>query len=221
MRLTFSLLAAATALLTFSQAAQACEADGEYVGAVCFTAATFCPDGYLEANGQIVNAQQYQALFSLVGNKYGGTTNQTFGVPDLRGRSPVGQGTGPGLTNAQQYTTRGGDSTTLSVAQMPAHTHSATATTVTVNATTSVGMSATPSADNNQLATASGPGVKLYAAPGGSGSQVALAGASGSSPGSAVTLADAGGGTGMPTVSPQLVMRACIATRGDYPIRPD
>jgi len=65
---------------------------------VCFTAATYCPAGYLEANGQNVPVNQYSALYSLVGNRYGGTTGQNFNLPKMQGLSSVGQGTGPGLT---------------------------------------------------------------------------------------------------------------------------
>lgn len=221
MKTSLSLAVATTVLMTFSHAVQACEADGEFIGAVCFTAATYCPDGYLEANGQTVPVMPYQALYSLIGVSYGGTIGQNFTLPNLQGYSPAGQGAGPGLTPAVQYKTRGAESQTLTLAQMPAHTHAATLkATATVNATTNSAASAAPSAVNNQLAAAV-PASKLYAPAGSAGTQVPLAGAVTGMPGSTVTLGNTGGNTPIPTLSPQLVLKACIATVGAYPVRPD
>nr|WP_318381474.1 tail fiber protein [uncultured Enterobacter sp.] len=224
MKTSLSLVVATTALLAFSSGAQACEGEGEFIGAVCFTAATFCPSGYLDANGQTVLVNQFQGLYSLVGNHYGGTPGVNFTLPNLQGFSPAGQGTGPGLTNAAQYSTRGAESQTLTQAQLPAHTHTATlnptATGLSVNASTSPGANAAPSAANNQLATAT-PNAKIYA-PASTGSDtVPLAGLAGGIAGAAVALATTGGGMPITTVSPQLVLKACIAYDGDYPVNPN
>jgi len=81
MKISLSMVVATTALMTFSHIVQACEGDSDFTGAVCFTAATYCPAGYLEANGQNVPVNQYQALYSLVGNRYGGTAGQNFNLP--------------------------------------------------------------------------------------------------------------------------------------------
>lgn len=224
MKTSLSLVVATTALMTFSYDVQACEGDSDFIGAVCFTAATYCPVGYLEANGQNVPVNQYQALYSLVGNRYGGTAGQNFTLPNMQGFSPAGQGAGPGLTPATQYTTRGAESQTLTMAQMPAHTHATTlipaAPGVTVNATATGGANAAPSATNNQLAAAS-PAAKMYAPSTSAGTSVPLAGVSGGTTGATLTLANNGGTTPLPTVSPQLVLKACIASDGIYPINPN
>lgn len=224
MKISLSMVVATTALMTFSHIVQACEGDSDFTGAVCFTAATYCPAGYLEANGQNVPVNQYQALYSLVGNRYGGTAGQNFNLPNMQGFSPAGQGTGPGLTAAAQYTTRGAESQTLTMAQMPAHTHVTTlnpaAPGVTVNATATSGANAAPSASNNQLAAAS-PGAKMYAPSNSGGTAVALAGVSGGTTGATLTLANNGGTTPLPTISPQLVLKACIAANGIYPVNPN
>lgn len=219
MKTSLSLVVATTALMTISYGVQACEGDSDFIGAVCFTAATYCPVGYLEANGQNVPINQYPALYSLMGNIYGGTPGQSFGLPNMQGFSPVGQGTGPGLTAATQYTTRGAESQTLTMAQMPAHTHAATLN-VTLNATATTGANAAPSATNNQLAVAS-PAAKMYAPSTSGGTSVPLAGVNGGITGAILTLANNGGTTPLPTISPQLVLKACIAANGIYPVKPN
>lgn len=219
MKTSLSLVVATTALMTISYGVQACEGDSDFIGAVCFTAATYCPVGYLEANGQNVPINQYPALYSLVGNIYGGTPGQSFGLPNMQGFSPVGQGTGPGLTAATQYTTRGAESQTLTMAQMPAHTHAATLN-VTLNTTATTGANAAPSATNNQLAVAS-PAAKMYAPSTSGGTSVPLAGVNGGITGAILTLANNGGTTPLPTISPQLVLKACIAANGIYPVKPN
>lgn len=219
MKISLSLVVVTTVLMTFSHSVQACEGDSDFTGAVCFTAATYCPAGYLEANGQNVPVNQYQALYSLVGNRYGGTAGQNFNLPNMQGFSPAGQGTGPGLTAAAQYTTRGAESQTLTMAQMPAHTHVATLN-VTVNATTTGGANVAPSATNNQLAAAS-PAAKMYASSTSGGTSVPLAGVSGGTTGATLTLANNGGTAPLATISPQLVLKACIAAYGLYPVKPN
>ena len=104
-RTYFSMVVATTALMTFSYGVQACEGESDFIGAVCFTAANYCPAVYLKTNGQNVPINQYPALYSLVGDSYGGTPGQSFALPNMQGFSPVGQGTGPELTAATQYTT--------------------------------------------------------------------------------------------------------------------
>ncbi|MEO1730080.1 MAG: tail fiber protein [Pseudomonadota bacterium] len=77
-----------------------------YVGQVILVGSNFCPAGTLEANGQILSVSDYSSLFSLYGTAYGGDGRSTFGLPDLRGRAPVGNGEGVGLepvARGQQY----------------------------------------------------------------------------------------------------------------------
>ncbi|PWC19320.1 phage tail protein [Brenneria roseae subsp. roseae] len=217
------MLASGLTLVAVSPGAMAtCSADSPYIGSVCFTAVAFCPTGYLAAEGQTIQISSYQALYSLLGNRYGGDGRTTFQLPDLRGRSPIGQGQGPGLTDAPMGSTRGNEKVTLTVAQMPAHSHLATlsptpGTTVVVNATENAGVSATPSAANNQLAAASTPAARIYAPAG--GTQVPLGGVSGGGSGGTIAVQPNGGSQSFDIISPQIALKACIASLGIYPTR--
>lgn len=225
---------AATGLSLFSvsQVAQATCSSEAYVGSVCFTAATYCPNDYLEAQGQILPVSQYQALFSVVGGVYGGDSRTTFGIPDLRGRSPVGLGLGAGLTQpVTPGEKRGTETNALTLAQMPNHSHTATFTPVitpgtppVVKAVAKDGVSQTPSATNNQLSTATGPTAKIYGpAAGASDTQINLAGVSGGGAAGisgTVAVAATGGSQPFAIIPPQVALRACIAVNGYYPPRP-
>ena len=87
-------------------------------------AGSTAPDGYLMCNGQAVSRTDYAALFAVIGTTYGaGDGTTTFNVPDLQGRFPLGAGAGNGLT-ARAVGQKGGEEThTLTVAEMPAHSH--------------------------------------------------------------------------------------------------
>lgn len=68
-----------------------------YMGEIAIFGTNFCPRGWAEANGQLLKISEYQALFSLLGTMYGGDGRTTFALPDLRGRTAIGKGNGPGL----------------------------------------------------------------------------------------------------------------------------
>ncbi len=216
-----SLCLVASGLLMFSLSSRvlACGGDEPYLGSVCFSVTNYCPEGYLEANGQQLAINDYQALYTLLGTTYGGTTT-TFNLPDLRGRVPVGQGTGPGLMPVVQGQKRGVESVMLSESNLPPHSHTPTFTpgsssALSLNATTTTATSATPTTTANQLGSSTGPSVKIYA-PGG-GTQAPLAGVGGA----VVTVQPAGtGSAAVPVMTPQSVLRACVVVRGIYPPQP-
>src|SRR3954466_12076495 len=82
----------------------------------------FAPKGWALCDGQLLPINQNQALFSLLGTTFGGDGRVNFGLPDLRGRAPIHVGSGHTLGE------RGGEQGhTLSIAEIPTHTHSATA----------------------------------------------------------------------------------------------
>lgn len=102
-----------------------------YIGTLMPFPYNFTPQDWLPCNGQLLQIQQYTALFSLLGNAYGGNGSTTFALPQLNtGQTPMpvraamGQGNGPGLTPRSMGQAVGSDTATLDVAQMPAHTHS-------------------------------------------------------------------------------------------------
>lgn len=95
-----------------------------YIGEIRIFAGSFAPAGWNFCDGAMLPISQLQALFALIGTTYGGDGQQTFALPDLRGRVPVHQGQGPGLSNRVMGESGGTESVTLAVAQIPAHNHS-------------------------------------------------------------------------------------------------
>jgi microcystin-dependent protein len=83
----------------------------------------FAPRDWQSCNGQVMPITQNTALFSLLGTYYGGNGTTTFALPDLRGRSIVGTGNGPGLTGIVIGQNGGTENTTLTLANLPAHNH--------------------------------------------------------------------------------------------------
>jgi microcystin-dependent protein len=96
----------------------------EFLGHIEITAA---PTGEFDrrpsVNGQIVSRNQNVALYQVIGDTYGGNGFTNFGLPDLRGRVPIGAGAGPGLTDRPLASSLGEPSHTLTPDELPAHTH--------------------------------------------------------------------------------------------------
>lgn len=83
------------------------------------------PNGYLGCSGQVVSRTTYSALFEAIGTAWGvGDGSGTFGIPDFRGRNIIGVGQGAGLTNRVLGASGGAETHTLTVGEMPTHTHS-------------------------------------------------------------------------------------------------
>jgi microcystin-dependent protein len=87
-------------------------------------AGNFAPAGWMFCEGQLLPISDYETLFNLIGTTYGGDGQSTFALPDLRGRLPIHQGNG--FTLAE---TGGVETVTLTVSQIPAHSHPYLATT--------------------------------------------------------------------------------------------
>lgn len=94
-----------------------------YIGEIRLFAGNFAPRDWALCQGQILSIAENEVLFQLIGTTYGGDGQQTFALPDLRGRLPVHQGQGPGLSGRTIGELGGTESVTLTVAQMPAHSH--------------------------------------------------------------------------------------------------
>ena len=95
-----------------------------YVGEIRMFAGNFAPAGWMFCEGQLLPISEYETLFNLIGTTYGGDGQSTFALPDLRGRIPLHQGNGFILAE-----TGGAEEITLTVSQIPAHTHPLLATT--------------------------------------------------------------------------------------------
>ncbi|WP_297337899.1 tail fiber protein [Algoriphagus sp.] len=97
-----------------------------FVGEIVMFPFNFAPRGFSWCDGQLLPISQNTALFSLLGTTYGGDGKSTFALPDLQGRVPMQQGQGPGLP-LHDLGERGGlASVTLTVNEIPLHSHSAT-----------------------------------------------------------------------------------------------
>ena len=94
-----------------------------FVGQIITAGFNFAPRGYATCDGQILSIAQNTALFSLLGTLFGGNGQTTFALPDLRGRIPVHQGQGPGLTNRTMGEVAGEQAHTLISTEMPMHNH--------------------------------------------------------------------------------------------------
>ncbi|HSC54236.1 MAG TPA: tail fiber protein [Phnomibacter sp.] len=101
----------------------------------------FAPSGYAACSGQLLPISSNTALFSLLGTNFGGNGTTNFALPDLRGRVPMGFGNGPGFTPRTIGEQDGAEMSTLTIAEMPSHTH-------TLNAVNVNGNSNTPGANN-------------------------------------------------------------------------
>ncbi len=99
-----------------------------YVGEIRMFAGNFAPAGWMFCEGQLLPISEYETLFNLIGTTYGGDGQSTFALPDLRGRIPLHQGNG--FTLAE---TGGVETVTLTVSQIPAHTHPLIASSSTGN----------------------------------------------------------------------------------------
>jgi microcystin-dependent protein len=96
-----------------------------FIGEIRMFGGNFAPSGWSFCNGALVGISQNAALYNLIGTTYGGDGQNTFGLPDLQGRVPVHQGQGAGLSNYGLGQVGGAETVTLSLQQLPSHTHPA------------------------------------------------------------------------------------------------
>ena len=172
-----------------------------YIGEIRMVGFTFAPEGWANADGQMLAPSEYSALYSLYGTTYGGDGRSTFGLPDLRGRVPIHCGQGPGLPSYQMGWAGGYPTVVLSEPQMPAHDHTAT-----VNAKAADADQAAPT--DHYWAQLS-RGAAAYAAD----HDTTMATDS-------VQVGPSGGSQPHQNMQPYLTIRFCVAMTGIYPSRP-
>ncbi len=107
-----------------------------YLGDIRMFAGNFAPRTWAFCQGQLMSIAQNSALYSLLGTIYGGDGRATFALPDLRGRVPIGQGQGPGLTNRPIGQMSGSENVTVLSTELPAHNHGFFATQQDANTST-------------------------------------------------------------------------------------
>lgn len=100
-----------------------------YVGEIRMFAGNFAPNGWMFCEGAPLPISENDVLFQLIGTTYGGDGEQTFNLPNLASRVPIHMGTGPDGTTYQLGEMAGTEQETLTVQQIPSHTHPLTATT--------------------------------------------------------------------------------------------
>ena len=96
-----------------------------FIGEIRMFGGNFAPVDWAFCDGSVLPISQYEPLFALIGTTYGGDGQTTFALPDLRGRLPVHQGSGPGLSTYVLGQMAGSETVTLTSQQLPAHTHAA------------------------------------------------------------------------------------------------
>lgn len=164
-----------------------------FIGQITFVGFNFAPRGWSTCAGQLLPISSHTALFSLLGTSFGGDGRSTFALPDLRGRSPVGEGNGPGLPSVTRGQKGGASSFTLTAAKMPSHSHSQTASSDEASTDDSAGNVPADSGDDRF-------------APVGAGAAMGSTGTT-------------GGGQPVDHRSPYLGLYACIALTGLFPSR--
>jgi microcystin-dependent protein len=174
-----------------------------YIGEIRIFGGTYAPANWMFCEGQIMSIQQNTALFSILGTMYGGNGTVTFGLPDLRGSAPIGQGQGPGLTQRSVGEMGGSPTVTLLQSEMPNHTHAAMGSPQNGDTTSPA------NAVWAQYATGGRPPVttKLYAQT----SDVTMA---------PTALNAAGKSQPHNNMQPYLAMRFIICVNGNFPPRP-
>ena len=166
------------------------------LGSITLFAFDWAPNGWARCDGTLLSISSNTALFSLLGTTYGGNGQTTFALPDLRGRAPIHDGTGPGLSPKVIGEMGGTENVTLTAANVAPHTH-----TVAASATAS---SKSPS------------GMVPGYTDGGS----SYGTSDGTTMAPTMVQPNAGGPTPVDIESPYLAMNYCIAVEGVYPSRP-
>lgn len=169
-----------------------------FIGEIRVFGFNFAPRGWALCDGQLLPIAQNTALFSLLGTIYGGDGRTTFALPDLRGRAALHQGNGPGLSPRAIGQRSGSETNTLSVNQLPSHTHQVRAFGGPGNANTAPG--------------------NVWSNDAGNQSATYNSGAANANMGSSA-LANTGGNQAVNNMQPFLVVNYCIALTGIFPSR--
>lgn len=174
------------------------------IGEIRLFAGNFAPRNWAFCNGNLLEVDQYTALFSILGTTYGGNGRTNFALPDLRGRGALHEGTGPSLSTRRLGEKGGAETVTLNENQIPSHTHTATAI---VNADGNAASTNTPSGNVWASPTEDVNGF-------GSGQTTTLADGA-----VTVTNAETGGDDSHDNMPPYQVSRYIICLEGIYPNR--
>lgn len=168
-----------------------------FIGQIQAFGFNFAPRGWAKCEGQLISIAENNALFALLGTMYGGDGRTTFGLPDLRGRSIVGVGNGPGLGNIVQGARGGSESVTLTTNNLPSHNHAVSVSVNTGNGEESAAQNAIISNHTGAFSEAATAGAVL----------------------GGVASSPAGVGQPFNNRNPFLGINYCIALQGIFPSR--
>ena len=180
-----------------------------FLGQIVMFGGNFAPRGWALCEGQLLPINSYSALFSILGTTYGGDGRTTFALPDLRGRSPIAPGTGPGLSPVQLGERGGSPTNTLQVVNLPAHNHTANLHVSNANATQSAATA------NSTIATPGSLSGRTFTATQGFNTAAPNTQMNAGS----VTTNMQGGGQAVNNMQPFLAVNYIIALQGTFPSR--
>lgn len=206
-----------------------------FIGEIRMFAGTYAPRGWAMCQGQLLAISTNTALFSILGTTYGGNGTTNFGLPNMQSRSPVGTGTGAGLSNITLGEIAGTESVSLTTSQLPLHAPTATfvgstsTLTATVDVATTTATAMVPPATGATTylsATTAKAGVAnvtingLFTNTAPDATKASLGGVQGSvTPTGTVTVSPVGAGLPVGIRDPYLGMNFIIALEGIYPPR--
>ncbi len=202
-----------------------------FTGTIVGFAGNFAPREYALCEGQTLAIAVYSQLFAIIGTTYGGDGRSTLGLPDLRGRAPIGSGQGPALSDYQLGKKGGSETESLSIFQMPQHSHVADLNLDTAAVNTNVAVNAASTAANAPdgfnpagrywaaSPTAGAPQGRVYGdtpdtAMNANAVQVEVTGLSGS-----VTIENTGSGAAFDIIQPYSVINWIMCLDGTFPPR--
>ena len=198
-----------------------------FLGSMVPFAGTFTIRDFTPCQGQLLSIGQYTALYSLLGTNFGGDGRTSFGVPDLRGRSPIGHGNRPGGLSYSIGQMAGNEKVSLSADNLAQHSHAATFTPTgggsvggNFQVATNGANNTTPDADSYLAVAAS----SIYFKPSGFAPATltdikGLTIDGGTSSGGAVTVENTGGGVPFSILNPVVTINWLMSTAGIYPSR--
>lgn len=169
-----------------------------FIGQMMIVGFNFAPKGWALCDGQLLPIAQNTALFSLLGTTYGGDGRTTFALPDMRGRSPIEPGRGPGLSIYTWGEEGGTEDVTLTLSQLPVHNHQMSA--------------------YNQVGNAFSPSNATWAEDA-AATAITYSTEDPNVPMSMSAIGNTGGSQPHTNIQPYLAMYFCIALVGLYPSR--
>lgn len=174
----------------------------QFIGQISAFGGSYCPREWADASGGLLPISQNSALFAIIGTQFGGDGRTTMGLPDLRGRRPIGAGNGPGIGNFVMGQRGGSFQFNLLATQLPSHTHTGS-------------IAASPNAgDTNQ------PVRNSFAqSPAGTNNFVSGDPAVSNMHGSIIRVGSTGNDQTIQKQSPFQAVRWCIALTGIFPSR--